>query len=274
LENGSTAALEFGRNRMLTVISPAKTLDFDTPAGTVSATQPEFLALSAGLVEDARALSPEDIQALMGVSENIAQLNHRRFMDWREPFELDNAKQSILAFKGDVYTGLDASTLTELQLRFAQNHLRILSGLYGLLRPLDLMQPYRLEMGLKFVNRGGKNLYQFWGDAITNSLNKQLKNSRNKVLVNLASNEYFKSVQSKMLNADIITPVFKDFKGEKYKVISFFAKRARGQMARFIIDNELDEPDGIKEFTTDGYRYNKAESSAREWVFTRKNRPA
>jgi cytoplasmic iron level regulating protein YaaA (DUF328/UPF0246 family) len=258
---------------MLTVISPAKTLDFDTPAGTDSATQPEFLAQSAGLVEDARALSPEDIQALMGVSENIAQLNHRRFMDWRVPFELDNAKQSILAFKGDVYTGLEASTLTEAQLSFAQSHLRILSGLYGVLRPLDLMQPYRLEMGLKFVNRGGKNLYQFWGDAITKSLNKQLQNSRSKVLVNLASHEYFKSVQSKMLDADIITPVFKDFKGGKYKVISFFAKRARGQMARFIIDNELDEPDGIKAFTADGYRYNKAESSAREWLFTRKDRP-
>jgi cytoplasmic iron level regulating protein YaaA (DUF328/UPF0246 family) len=273
LGNGSAAGLEFGRNRMLTVISPAKTLDFDTPAGTDSATQPEFLAQSAGLVEDARALSPEDIQALMGVSENIAQLNHRRFMDWRVPFELDNAKQSILAFKGDVYTGLEASTLTEAQLSFAQSHLRILSGLYGVLRPLDLMQPYRLEMGLKFVNRGGKNLYQFWGDAITKSLNKQLQNSRSKVLVNLASHEYFKSVQSKMLDADIITPVFKDFKGGKYKVISFFAKRARGQMARFIIDNELDEPDGIKAFTADGYRYNKAESSAREWLFTRKDRP-
>jgi cytoplasmic iron level regulating protein YaaA (DUF328/UPF0246 family) len=258
---------------MLTVLSPAKTLDFDTPAGTHSATQPEFLARSAGLVADARALSQEDIQALMGVSENIAQLNHRRFMDWGEPFELDNAKQAILAFKGDVYTGLEASTLTETQLSFAQSHLRILSGLYGLLRPLDLMQPYRLEMGLKFVNRGGKNLYQFWGDSITKSLNEQLKNSRSKVLVNLASNEYFRSVQPKALDADVVTPVFRDLKGDQYKVISFFAKKARGQMARFIIDNELDEPEAIKEFTTDGYRYNKAESSVREWVFTRENRP-
>jgi cytoplasmic iron level regulating protein YaaA (DUF328/UPF0246 family) len=259
---------------MLTVISPAKTLDFDTPAGTLTATQPEFLARSTGLVEDARALSQEDIQALMGVSENIAQLNHRRFMDWGEPFELGNAKQSILAFKGDVYTGLEASTLTEAQLRFAQGHLRILSGLYGLLRPLDLMQPYRLEMGLKFVNRGGKNLYQFWGDAITKSLNNQLKNSPSKVLVNLASNEYFRSVQSNALDADVVTPVFKDLKGDQYKVISFFAKKARGQMARFIINNELDEPDGIKEFKINGYRYNTAQSTARELVFTRKNRPA
>ena len=258
---------------MLTVLSPAKTLDFDAPAGTLNTTQPEFLARSAGLVEDARALSQEDIQALMGVSENIAQLNHRRFMDWGEPFELDNAKQAILAFKGDVYTGLEASTLTEAQLSFAQSHLRILSGLYGLLRPLDLMQPYRLEMGLKFVNRGGKNLYQFWGDSITKSLNSQLKNSRSKVLVNLASNEYFKSVQPKALDADVVTPVFKELKGDQYKVISFFAKKARGQMTRFIIDNALNEPEAIKGFKTDGYRYNKAESSAREWVFTRENRP-
>ena len=258
---------------MLTVLSPAKTLDFDTPAGTLNSTQPEFLTRSAGLVDDARALSQDDIQALMGVSENIAQLNHRRFMDWREPFGLDNAKQSILAFKGDVYTGLEASSLTETQLSFAQNHLRILSGLYGLLRPLDLMQPYRLEMGLKFVNRGGKNLYEFWGDAITKSLNRELEGSCSKVLINLASNEYFRSIQSKALDGDVITPVFKDLKGDRYKIISFFAKKARGQMARFILDNKLDEPEALKEFKTAGYCYSKAESSAREWVFTRASRP-
>jgi hypothetical protein len=259
---------------MLTVISPAKTLDFDTPSGIPTATQPEFLARSAGLVEDARALSQKDIQTLMGVSKNIAELNHQRFMDWREPFTRSNAKQSILAFKGDVYTGLEASTLTEAQLSFAQNHLRILSGLYGLLRPLDLMQPYRLEMGLKFINRRGKNLYQFWDDAITVSLNKQLKKSPSKVLVNLASNEYFKSVKSKVLDADVVTPVFKDLKGDKYKVISFFAKKARGQMTRFIIENELDEPSGIKAFKADGYCYNTAESSAHEMVFTREKPPS
>ena len=258
---------------MLTVISPAKTLDFETPAGTPKATQPEFLARSAVLVEDARALSPQDIQTLMGVSKSIAELNYRRFKNWVLPFKLSNAKQSILAFKGDVYAGLEASTLTEAQLSFAQNHLRILSGLYGLLRPLDLMQPYRLEMGLKFANQGGTNLYQFWGETITQSLNNQLKKSPSKVLVNLASNEYFRSVQSKALDADVVTPVFKDFKGDKYKVISFFAKKARGQMARFIIDNELDQPEGIKAFRAGGYRYNKAESSAREVVFTRKTPP-
>ncbi|MCL4170856.1 UNVERIFIED_CONTAM: hypothetical protein GTU68_045559 [Idotea baltica] len=195
-------------------------------------------------------------------------------MNWGVPFSLNNAKQSILAFKGDVYTGLEAETLSTDGLKFAQQHLRILSGLYGLLRPLDLMQPYRLEMGLKFANSGGDNLYQFWGSELTQSLNKQLKKSGTSVLVNLASNEYFKAVQKRELDAEIITPVFKDLKGEKYKVISFFAKKARGQMSRFIIDQELNEPDGLKKFRKDGYRYNKAESTAREFVFTRDKAPS
>jgi len=254
---------------VLTVISPAKTLDFETPPGTRKATQPQFLASAAELVEDARALSTDEIRVLMGVSANIAELNHQRFMDWGLPFSLHNAKQSLLAFKGDVYVGLQAETLSAAQLNFAQQHLRIVSGLYGLLRPLDLMQPYRLEMGLAFANRGGKNLYEFWGDAITAALNTQLRKSGTNVLVNLASNEYFRSVHAGALDAEVVTPVFKDLKGGQYKVISFFAKRARGQMARFIIDHELNEPDGLKKFKTDGYRYNKAQSSARELVFTR-----
>ncbi len=258
---------------MLTVISPAKTLDFETAPTTRRATQPEFLEQAAELVDDARGLSPDDIAGLMGVSETIAQLNHRRFMNFSTPFNLDNAKQAVLAFKGDVYTGLEAETLDGAQLRFAQKHLRILSGLYGMLRPLDLMQPYRLEMGLKFDNRGGSNLYQFWGDRITESLNRDIGKSGSKVLVNLASNEYFKSVQAKALDADIITPVFKDLRGGKYKMISFFAKKARGQMARFIVEKSLNEPAGLKRFRTDGYRYNKAESTAREWVFTRDQAP-
>lgn len=259
---------------MLTVISPAKTLDFETPPSTRRKTQPEFLERSAALVEDARRLSPDDIRGLMGISENLAQLNHQRFMNWETPFNLDNAKQSLLAFKGDVYTGLEAETLNADGLNFAQKHLRILSGLYGLLRPLDLIQPYRLEMGLKFANRGGDNLYQFWGDELTKTLNKQLKKSGSPVLVNLASNEYFKALHPKTLDADMVTPVFKDRKGDKYKIISFFAKKARGQMARFIIDNELNEPEGLKKFKVDGYRYNKGESTAREWVFTRDVPPA
>ncbi len=214
---------------MLTVISPAKTLDFDTPPTTRKATQPQFLEQAGELVEDARGMSPEEIRELMGVSENIAELNYNRFLNWGTPLSLDNAKQSVLAFKGDVYTGLEAETLTTAQLNFAQKHLCILSGLYGLLRPLDLMQPYRLEMGLKFANRGGKNLYEFWGDDITRALNGQIRKSGSPVLVNLASNEYFKAVKAGALDAEIITPVFKDLKGDKYRVISFFAKKARGQ---------------------------------------------
>lgn len=258
---------------MLTLISPAKTLDFDTPPHTRKTTQPLFLEQSEALVNDARDMSPEDIRKLMGVSENIAELNHERFMNWGTPFTLDNAKQSILAFKGDVYTGLEAETLNAKQLAFAQKHLAILSGLYGVLRPLDLMQPYRLEMGLKFANSGGKNLYEFWGDSINNAVAGLLKKSGSDVLVNLASNEYFKSVRAKGLEADIVTPVFKDKKNGKYRVISFFAKKARGQMARFIIDNGLNEPESLKKFRVDGYRYNKGESTARELVFTRDKPP-
>ncbi|MAT92501.1 MAG: peroxide stress protein YaaA [Halioglobus sp.] len=259
---------------MLTVISPAKTLDFDSRPTTRRATQPQFLERSAALVDDARALSPADIRSLMGVSENIAELNHQRFMNWGTPFSLDNAKQAILAFKGDVYTGLEAETLNAKQLGFAQQHLRILSGLYGLLRPLDLMQPYRLEMGLKFANSGGKNLYEFWGDDLTAAIDAQLGKSGSRVLVNLASNEYFRSLKARSLDADIVTPVFRDLKNGKYRVISFFAKKARGQMARYIIDNELNDPDGLKKFRRDGYRYNRAESTARELVFTRDQPPA
>ena len=259
---------------MLTVISPAKTLDYETPPTTRRTTQPQNLDKAARLVGDARRLSPDDIRELMGVSQKIAELNHARFMNWGQPFTLDNAKQAVLAFKGDVYTGLEADTLTDEQLRFAQQHLRILSGLYGLLRPLDLMQPYHLEMGLKFENEGGKNLYEFWGDDITTALNAQLKKSRSDVLVNLASNEYFRSVQANALDADVITPVFKDLKNGKYKIISFFAKKARGQMARYIVEEGLTDAVGLKRFKAAGYRYSKADSSAKEWVFTRDSAPA
>lgn len=254
---------------MLIVISPAKTLDYETPPTTKKATLPVFLSRSAELVADARKLSPEQVGKLMGISDKLADLNHRRFMNWGEPFDLDNAKQSVLAFKGDVYTGLDAESMSAADLAYAQKHLRILSGLYGLLRPLDLMQAYRLEMGLKFSNSGGKNLYEFWGTEITDCLNAQLKALKSEVLVNLASNEYFRVVQPRGLNAEVITPVFKDLKSGKYRVIGFFAKKARGLMTRFVIDQRLDDVAGIKKFRADGYRYNRAESTAREWVFTR-----
>ncbi|GAB3324641.1 YaaA family protein [Haliea atlantica] len=259
---------------MLTVLSPAKTLDFDHPAPTRRSTQPRFLEQSAALVEDARELRPEDIRELMGVSEKIAELNFRRFHNWATPFDRDNAKQALFAFRGDVYTGLDADSLEAEEIAFAQQHLRILSGLYGLLRPLDLMQPYRLEMGLKFVNRGGRNLYAFWGDSLTRSLNSELGRSGSRVLVNLASNEYFRALQPGDLDAELVTPVFKDLKNGKYKVISFYAKKARGQMARYILRERLNEPAGLREFAVDGYRYNPELSTAREPVFTRDQPPA
>ena len=254
---------------MLIVISPAKTLDFETPPTVKKWTQPAFLDRSAQLVADARKLSPDQVGALMRISDKLAALNHQRFMNWGLPFDAGNAKQALLAFKGDVYTGLDADSMGAADFNFAQKHLRILSGLYGLLRPLDLMQPYRLEMGLRFANRGGKNLYEFWGSDITDSLNGQLKALKSQLLLNLASNEYFRAVQAKALHAEVVTPVFKDMKSGKYRVISFFAKQARGQMARYIIDQRLDDVAGIKKFRGGGYRYNKAESTARDWVFTR-----
>ena len=214
-------------------------------------------------------MTPADIQSLMGVSEKIANLNHERFMNWHPEFTSNNAKQALLAFKGDVYTGLDADTLDAGGLKFAQKHLRILSGLYGLLRPLDLMQPYRLEMGLRLKNRGGKNLYEFWGDDIAKAVQSALGKSGSPLLINLASNEYFKSVNAKSLDAEIITPVFKDLKQDKYKMISFYAKKARGLMARYIIDQRLNEPDGLKSFDSEGYYFSDQQSTERELVFLR-----
>ncbi|MCZ6828755.1 MAG: peroxide stress protein YaaA [Gammaproteobacteria bacterium] len=254
---------------MLMVISPAKTLDYETPVSTRKSTLPEFLPRSGQLIEDIRQLQPDDLRELMGISESLAELNHQRFMNWGEPFTRDNARQSVLAFKGDVYAGLDAASMNAADLNFAQRHLRILSGLYGVLRPLDLMQAYRLEMGLKFANSGGKNLYEFWGSDISDSIAAALKKNRSKVLVNLASNEYFKAVQSKRLEAEVITPLFKDLKNGKYRVVSFFAKKARGQMARYIIDQRMRDVVGIKKFNKDGYKYNKSVSTAYDWVFTR-----
>ena len=258
---------------MLTVLSPAKTLDYETPPRTRKATQPHFIERAAQLVDDARDLSPDALQKLMGISENIALLNHERFMNWQPDFNLDNAKQAVLAFKGDVYTGLDANTLDGKALTFAQKHLRILSGLYGLLRPLDLMQPYRLEMGLKFENRGGRNLYEFWGEEITQLLDTAIGKSGSMVLVNLASNEYFKAVKPRQLDAEVITPVFKDLKNGNYKIISFFAKKARGVMARYIVEQQLNEPEGLKAFCGAGYYYSPEQSTAENWVFLRDNEP-
>ena len=257
---------------MLIVISPAKTLDYETPPATKMATQPDFLDQSATLIKDLRQLSPQAIASLMGISDKLAQLNAARFEAWSKKFTPENAKQAVLAFKGDVYTGLDANTLSGKQLEFAQQHLRILSGLYGLLRPLDLMQAYRLEMGTKFANQRGNDLYSFWGSRITDKLNEELSSQKEPVLINLASNEYFKSIQTKALKAEIITPVFKDWKGDKYKIISFYAKKARGLMCRYAIDNKITQPEKLKEFDYGGYSFNETMSSGKEWVFTREAR--
>lgn len=254
---------------MLVVISPAKTLDYETPATISRHSLPNYLDDSAELIKELRQLSPPEVSDLMGISAKLGDLNFGRYLNWQPGFTPENAKQSVLAFKGDVYTGLDAESLSGGQLNWAQNHLRILSGLYGLLRPLDLMQPYRLEMGTKLENKRGNNLYEFWGEKITEGLNQELKAENFQVLINLASNEYFKSVKPQSLNAEVITPVFKDWKNDKYKIISFFAKKARGLMSRYIIENQIEDPEQLKQFNIDGYSFNSAMSSAREWVFTR-----
>jgi cytoplasmic iron level regulating protein YaaA (DUF328/UPF0246 family) len=254
---------------MLIVISPAKTLDFATPATTAEHSLPDFLPQAETLIKGLRKLSPPQVAELMGISAKLGDLNFGRYLEWSRPFTPDNAKQALLAFKGDVYTGLEADTLSAEDLAWAQDHLRILSGLYGLLRPLDLIQPYRLEMGTRFATARGDNLYQFWDGRITKALNGVLAAEPQPVLVNLASNEYFKAVQPAKLAAEIITPVFKDWKGGKYKIISFFAKKARGMMAGYIIRNRIVEPEQLKDFADGGYRYNPAMSSAREWVFIR-----
>lgn len=254
---------------MLVVISPAKTLDFETPAITSTASKPQMLKDSAGLVELMRNYAPDDLVNLMGVSQKIAELNVERFHNWHTPFNKKNAKQALLAFKGDVYTGLDAESFSEQDFEFAQQHLRILSGLYGILRPLDLIQPYRLEMGTKLENSRGKNLYEFWADQPTKALKKQLTCLQSETLINLASNEYFNVLDKKLLAANIITPVFKDFKNGKYKIISFFAKKARGLMSAYIIKKQITDPQKLKRFTVGGYRFDKALSSDNEWIFLR-----
>jgi cytoplasmic iron level regulating protein YaaA (DUF328/UPF0246 family) len=254
---------------MLTVISPAKTLDFETPAPTRKATQPDFLDRSARLVDTLRQLDPAQVGELMDISETLAELNHRRFMNWSMPFTAANAKQALFAFRGDVYTGLDADSLGAADLTFAQKHLRILSGLYGVLRPLDLIQPYRLEMGTGLHNDAGRNLYEFWGGDIAATLNGEFTGARRPVLVNLASEEYFKSVHPKTLAAEVITPIFKERKGDGYKIVSFFAKQARGMMAGYIIRNRLKRPEALKDFALAGYRYDARFSSSHDWVFTR-----
>ena len=255
---------------MLLVISPAKNLDYETPIHTRQRSQPVFLDEAASLVEDLQRQAPQQLSQLMKISDKLGVLNYDRYQQWKLPFTPDNARQALLAFNGDVYTGLDARSLVADDLKFAQQHLRILSGLYGVLRPLDLMQAYRLEMGTRFANPRGADLYAFWGPRITTALNKQLRSLGSDVLVNLASQEYFKSVQVPELRARVVTPVFKDWKGDGFRIISFFAKKARGLMTRYVIRERITEVEQLKRFDLDGYRFNEALSSADNWTFTRR----
>ncbi len=255
---------------MLLVVSPAKKLDFESHLVTTKTSQATLLEHSAILIERCIKLSPDQIASLMKLSDKLSGLNAARFGEWTLPFTPDNSRQAVLAFNGDVYSGLDANSFSDDDFDFAQQHFRILSGLYGLLKPLDLMQAYRLEMGTKLDNVRGSNLYQFWGEIITHELNKALSEQGDDVLINLASNEYFKAVKKKSLNATIITPQFKDWKNGQYKMISFYAKKARGLMARYIIQNQLTDVEQLKNFDLAGYQYNNNLTQNNEWVFTRK----
>ncbi|GAA0681052.1 peroxide stress protein YaaA [Marinobacterium maritimum] len=259
---------------MLTLVSPAKTLDYESPLTTQVYSQPRFIEHAQELIATLRQLSVQDIAELMKLSDKLASLNVARYESWQAEHSLDNARQAILAFKGDVYTGLEAETFTAADFEFAQQHLRILSGLYGVLRPLDLLEPYRLEMGTKLNNPRGDNLYQFWGERITESLNDELAEQGADVVVNLASNEYFKAVKPKSLQARLITPVFKDLKNGQYKIISFYAKKARGLMSRYLIQNRIETPDAIKQFDLEGYYFSAEQSKGDTWVFLRDEPPA
>lgn len=259
---------------MLTVLSPAKDLDMSPVKAMKEATQPDFLDQSEALISKLRMLSAKKVGRLMDLSPKLAELNHARYQEWSRPFTAKNAKPAVLAFNGEVYRGLQARTLSAADLAFAQRHVRILSGLYGVLRPLDLMQAYRLMMGTPFSpGRGKKDLYAFWGDRITEALNTALQESGTDVLVDLASSEYFKSVKPGKLKGRVITPVFKDKGPGGYRIVMVFAKHQRGAMCRWIIEHRLLDPEKLKAYDVDGYRYAPDLSTADEWVFTREGKP-
>ncbi len=255
---------------MLIFLSPAKSLDYKTPPHVATHSMPAYLQQSETLIEQLRKLSPADIANLMDLSDPLALLNFNRYADWSLPFTPDNAKQAVLAFDGDVYDGLSAKTLAADDLDFAQNQVRILSGLYGILKPLDLIQPYRLEMGTKFANKAGKDLYAFWGETLLDAINAELDAMPHPVAVNLASEEYFKAAVGRKIKGQLIQPVFEDWKGGRYKIISFYAKRARGLMTRYAVLNRLTDPEGLKDFDSDGYAYVPEASDDKSWVFRRR----
>lgn len=254
---------------MLAVLSPAKTLD-TSPTHLTLVSQPAHLDQSERLVEVLRQYSQDELGELMSISDKLARLNHERYQDFHTPFDRENAKQALLSFKGDTYRDMGIEELTDRDFEYAQRHLRILSGLYGVLRPLDLMQPYRLEMGTKLETSRGKTLYQFWGDRITDQLNTDLSEIGSDVLVNLASNEYFKAIQVGRLRARVVQPVFKDYRKGRYIIISFFAKKARGAMAAFMIRERIESPEGLEHFAYGGYRYSERDSSETRLVFLRR----
>lgn len=254
---------------MLAVLSPAKKLDYNSSLACTRFTQPLFVPQAAALIEVLRQKSAADIQALMKLSESLAELNVERYAQWSETFNLDNARQAIFAFNGDVYEGLQAHLFNDTQLNWAQDHLAILSGLYGVLRPLDLMQAYRLEMGTKLITPSGRNLYEYWGSTIAKYLQERLEAQHNPVLLNLASEEYFKSVDLSTLKAPVVQCVFQENKNGSYKVISFHAKRARGLMARYIIEQSIDQVDALKDFHSEDYRYDATVSDTQTLVFRR-----
>lgn len=255
---------------MIIVLSPAKTLDYRTAPTIVEHTQAQFLDQSQLLIDRLRQLTPAELASLLKISDSLAMLNSTRHAEWQLPCTPENAKQAVLAFNGDVYEGLDASSLSLADLQFAQQHLRILSGLYGLLRPLDLMQPYRLEMGTRLSNPRGKDLYAFWGERIGEALAQALRAVAASALINLASEEYFKAVSRRSLPVPVIQPVFEDWSGGRFRVISFWAKRARGLMARFAIRNRVHEPAGLQDFAAEGYSFVRAASDDTVWVYRRR----
>lgn len=252
---------------MLIVVSPAKKLDFENPAPTTKFTQLSEIKKSKQLIQELKKCGAKEISALMKLSPKLTELNMKRYKSFKTPFNLKNAKQAMFAFKGDTYVGLDPETMKTKDIDYAQKHLRILSGLYGLVSPLDLVQPYRLEMGTKFSCGNSKNLYEFWRDSITEQVNHLLK--KEKTLINLASKEYFQAINSNEINAKIITPVFKEKKGNEFKMVGFYAKKARGMMTRFIIDNRIKEVKEVLKFNSDGYKFSKSLSTDITPVFTR-----
>ncbi len=254
---------------MIILLSPSKTLNEKAQPQTDKFSQPFFQKESQELVETLRKLSPPNLRELMDINPKLADLNYQRYRDWHLPFTPENATQAVLLFKGEVYNGLRAETMSPADLDFAQNHLLILSGLYGALRALDLMQPYRLEMGTSLKTRKGKDLYGFWGNKITSFINQRLEAGGMKYLINLASDEYFNALQSSKLRAEIITPQFKDFSNGSYKFLTVYGKKARGMMARFIIQNRVNEIGQLKLFDAEGYFFNENLSKGNTWVFTR-----